>query len=171
MALWPDRTSLNPTPAQLRGYPTPGPFPTGKHPGVGTRGAQQCGCKAQRIRGLPLDFLVPASVCLADPELLITHLHCLHHVPLLGQVLTGGCGCSVCSAAWCLQRYFQEADAISLLLSQESSLLADLWRGHNTDLLLPLPTQTEFMSREKVRDHLILQPEVTGVLVSCSLVR
>lgn len=60
----------------------------------------------------------------------------------------------LCSLAFA--EVFQEADAISLLASQESSQPADLQRGHNTDLLLPLSTQTEFMSREKVRDHLIL---------------
>lgn len=38
---------------------------------------------------------------------------------------------------------------MSLLASQESSLLADLWQGHNTDLLLPLAIHAESLSREK----------------------
>lgn len=33
------------------------------------------------IRELPLDWFLSSSVCSADPEMLITHLHSLHHVP------------------------------------------------------------------------------------------
>lgn len=38
---------------------------------------------------------------------------------------------------------------MSVQASQESSQLADLWQGHNTDLLLPLATHSESLSREK----------------------